>query len=128
MVDDTFEKDIEKALMLSMIEAEQGKAVAKEKEEAKAAAAAASRKTMSLEEFNRLVDPGAPVAALPTTSQPKVMAPSTLNELKKAELEQQRDFFSVVDQGAKNIVNRERIRESIHKMHLVRRIDQFTLL
>jgi len=118
VVDDTFEKDIEKALMMSMIEAEQGKAVAKEKEEAKAAAAAASRKTMSLEEFNRLVDPGAAMAASPTTSQPKVMAPSTLNELKKAEQEQQRDFFSVVDQGAKNIVNREKIRESVHKMHL----------
>ena len=42
-MEDTFEKDIEKALMLSMIEAEHGKALAKEKEEAKVAATAASR-------------------------------------------------------------------------------------
>lgn len=106
VVEDTFEKDIEKALMLSMIEAEHGKAVAKEKEEAKVAATAASRKTMSLEEFNRLVDPGAERsmarAAPPTVTEPKAEG----------------DFFSEVDQGAKKIVNRERIRDSIHKMHL----------
>ena len=63
---------------------------------------------MSLEEFNRLVDPGA------ERSMARV-APPTVTELKKAE----GDFFSEVDQGAKKIVNRERIRESIHKMHLV---------
>merc|ERR1712029_1043322 len=121
-VEDSFEKDIEKALMLSMIEAEHDREVAKEKEVAKAAAVAASRKTMSLEEFNRLLEPvpaAPPVVAMPPV-QPhlgRAAAPSTILEHRHL-AEQERDFFSNVDQGAKKIVNREKIRDQIQKMHL----------
>merc|ERR1712111_83295 len=121
-VEDSFEKDIEKALMLSMIEAEHDREVAKEKEVAKAAAAAASRKTMSLEEFNRLLEPvpAAPMVVALPPGQPhlgRAAAPSTILEHRHL-AEQERDFFSNVDQGAKKIVNREKIRDQIQKMHL----------
>jgi len=144
-VEDAFERDIEQALMLSMIEAEHDKEIAREREAAKAAI---PKKTMSLDEFNRSLEAGSPPSTTTLTGgnssknyqrgssggQPhppplvgvgssagRVGAPTSLAELRLMEqqqIQQKADFFSEVDHGAKKIVNREKIRESIHKMHL----------
>jgi len=132
-VEDAFERDIEQALMLSMIEAEHDKEIAREREAAKAAI---PKKTMSLDEFNRSLESAGsppstngssknhhqrgssgqqahppPLVGVGSSAGRVGTAPTSLAELRLMEqqqIQQKADFFSEVDHGAKKIVNRRR--------------------
>lgn len=130
-VDDVFQKDIERAMMLSMVQAEEDQTLKRERDQIKAAttALAAAKKKMTLTQFHQMsadqleavgnVDLDLATSAIiaSTNTQPDLTSSSTTatrsQSARNNRVSESSDFFSEIDKGAKKIVNREKIVDSI---------------